>query len=421
MIPWLDRLSLAATLVLPAFIMHGRGIADGLIALAAVLFLLRSALVGDWAWLGTPWLKIAALWWGWQVVCSLPFIGIGGTHSLVQALVMVRFVVFVAALEHQVLATAPARRWLQHVITASTLYIAGQTWLQFTIGRNIQGFPRWGDGELTGPFLTPRAAAPLSRLLFPAMLPWIERLLGHGRRFGAIGLAIAGIGTVVLIGQRMPLLLTILGLVVTALMLPSLRRLMLQALAAGALLLAATPVVSPPTFYRLVTKFTAQMEHFPDSDYGLIYTRAAVITADNPFFGQGFDGFRNACPDPRYFRGLSTAHPDGAGAAICNIHPHNHYAEAATNAGIPGLVLFCTMIVTWLRALARNLGSRPDPLRVGLFVAVLIQEWPLASASGFSAVEIAGFFFLLLGYGLALARAADSTAAMSPEGSTPIT
>ena len=103
---------------------------------------------------------------------------------------------------------------------------------------------------------------------------------------------------------------------------------------------------------------------------------------------------------------MAPLHPDGGGAGICNIHPHNHYLEAVTNAGVPGLVLFSALVVAWLMALGRGLGARADPLRVGLFVAALIQEWPLASASGFSAVEIAGLFFIQLGLGLALARAA---------------
>ncbi len=400
MIPWLDRTALAFTFALPAFIMHGRGIAEGLIAAIDLLFLLRCIKTTAWSWLRTPWFRIAAAWWLWLIFCSTPGIGIGGIGSLVQAIVTVRFLIFIAALEHAILAPAAARFWLQRVLAAAAIYIAAQSWLQFAIGRNIQGFPRSGDGELTGPFLQPRAAAPLSRLLFPALLPAIDHLLTRNR-LAAVALAIAGVGTVVLIGQRMPLLLTLLGLVTTALMLPSLRRIMVIALAAGAILLAATPIISPPTFYRLVEKFAAQMAHFPASDYGLLAARAATITYDHPLFGQGFDGFRNACPDPQY-------HRDGGGPGICNIHPHNHYLEAATNAGLPGLVLFSAMIVAWLIALSRNLGPRPDPLRVGLFVAALIQEWPLASASGFAAVEIAGLFFLQLGLGLALARAATS-------------
>ena len=412
---WLIRLALAATLILPAFIMHGRGVAEVLIGVVDVLFLAHCLIRRDWGWVRSRWVWVAGAWWGWLVVCSLPGVGIGGVKSLVQALVMVRFLLFVAALEHAVLVERAARRWLQWVLNACTLYIAGQTLLQLATGQNLQGYPRRDSGELTGPFENARAGAPLSRLLFPTMLPWLDRL----GRAGGLVLTVAGVGVVVLIGQRMPLLLTVFGLVVAALMLPRLRLATVVALGVGALLLAASAVAVPPTFYRLVTKFSAQMENFPASDYGLIGARAAFIALDHPVFGQGFDGFRNACPDPRYFRSVVPERPDGGGEEICNIHPHNHYLEAVTNAGFPGLVLFSAMIVAWLRELGRGLWRNPDPLRVGLLVSALIQEWPIASASGFTAVEIGGFFFLLLGYGLAVARAASSTSATLPAGSMP--
>ena len=416
---WLDRSSLAATLILPLLFMHARGIAEGVIALIDLAFLLRCALTNDWSWLRSTWVRVGAAWWLWLTICSIPGIGVGGTNSFVQALVQFRFLLFVAALETTILAAPTARKWLQYVLAASALYIAAQTWLQFATGKNLGGYPRLGGGELTGPFMHPRAAAPLSRLLFPTMLPVLDRLIAQGKRLAPLLLAIAGIGTIVLIGQRMPLLLTVFGLVITAYLLPRLRPPLVIAMAAGAILLAATPIVSPPTFNRLVTLFSSQMAQFANIDYGQMAIRAVVITADHPLMGLGYDGFRNACPDPQYFRGWTAAFPDGGAAASCNIHPHNHYLEAATNAGIPGLILFSTLIFLWLRRLATDLGA--DPLRVGLFVSALIQEWPIAAHSGYSAVEIAGFFFLIVGYGLALSRAAAKTAATSPSQGMPIT
>jgi O-antigen ligase len=325
----------------------------------------------------------------------------------------VRFLLLAAALEHWLLREAAWRRRLQAVLSAAALYIGLNCALQLIAGTNMWGWPRYADGALSGPFAKPRAGAPASRLLFPVLLPPAWRLLARRRwpaTLAAGALAISGCGIIVLIGQRIPALLTLLGLLISGLMLRRLRPLVLACLVAGAAVLAATPVISPPTWYRLVTKFAYQMEMFPDSDYGLIGARAVVIAAQHPFFGEGFDGFRTACPDIRTWVAWPAAKLnfwDGGGASICNIHPHNHYLQAATDAGMPGLLLFCALVAAWLRGLLRGIGRDPDPLRVGLFVAVVLELWPIASTSGFYSTEIVGFMYLMLGFGLAEARAAS--------------
>ena len=429
------RIARAATIATPILLLHTLSLAEIAIGLTGALFLLRSALARDWAWLRTPWVRIALAWWIWLIFCSTPGIGpsVGqaGTHSFLEALAAIRFPVFAAACETWVLTPAAARRWLARSVTLTALYIAFQSLLQAFTGRNIQGFRRMGDGELTGPFSKPHAAGPLSRLIFPALLPPAARLLDRGLwgALAAAALTIAAVAVIVLIGQRMPLLLTLLGLLVCALFLPRLRLPVLAAIVAGGALLAASAALSPPTFYRLVTKFSAQMEHFPTTDYGRIAGRALAIAEQHPLTGRGFDGFRTGCNDPRYFRGwkeLLGGPPnpadDGGGEAGCNIHPHNHYLEALTDAGLPGLALFTALILAWLIALARGLWRHPDPLRVGLFAAALIHEWPIASASSYQAMEVSGFFFVLLGWGLAEARAAAlSTSAISPAHATPTT
>lgn len=401
MIRSLDRAGLALTLALPLVLLHGRGIAEVLLILLGLLFVGRCAALRDWAWLRQGWVRIALAWWAWLVVCSVP----AGIGPATQAAGLIRFLALVAALEHWTLRDAAARAWLARLLRWAALYIALQSLLQFATGRNLYGYPRGADGELTGPYANPRAGPPLSRLLFPALLPTVGRWVGMAgwRPLAAVLLTLAGVAVMVLIGQRMPLLLTFLGLFVTALLLPRLRGVVLFSLVAAGLLLAVAPAVSPPAFNRLVTKFSGQMQHFPDSHYGQIAARAVAIGSAHPVTGAGFDAFRRLCGDPAYFQGWNGS--DGGGAAICVQHPHNHFLQAFTESGIPGLLLFCAMVLAWLRGVGHGLWRDPDPLRVGLFAAVLIQEWPIASASAFSSMPLSGWFFLITGFGLAEARA----------------
>jgi O-antigen ligase len=398
-------MALPLTLAVPLGMMHAYVVAEAGIALVGVAFLARSALRGEWTWARTPWVRIAALWWGWLALCSLPGIGYGGVPSFVQAVLVLRYLVFAAALEHWVLVSPGARLWLQRVIAVCVAWIAAHALFQAAAGRSLFGAPRWFNGELTGPFDKPRAGAPLSRMLLPAMLPAVAALLRRrspAATLGAAALTTGGLAVVVLIGQRMPLLLTVLGLAVCALFLRRLRAVALAAVIAGGVLLAASAVVSPPTFNRLVTRFSAQMENFSTSPYGQIAGRAAEMVRQHPWVGRGYNGFRTGCDGPRYLNGWLW--PAGLDAEGCNLHPHNHYLQAATDAGLPGLALFSLLVLAWLAALMRGLWQTPDPLRVSLFAAALIAQWPLASTSSMFAIEIGGLFFVLLGLGLAAAR-----------------
>jgi O-antigen ligase len=408
----IDRAALTATLLTVPMLLHAHAFAEATMGVASACFLIRSILTRDWAWLRSLWFLTGVAWWAWVVLCSAPFpalgLGLGGSDSLVQAAATLRFLLFVAALEYAALRAPEGRRWLHGLIIASAIYIAIHSVFQSITGYNMYGQRRGGDGELTGPFGKPRAGPPESRILFPALVPVVAALLARKAWLGTIGayvLLLCGVGIMVLIGQRMPLLLTVLGLFVTALLLPKLRPVVLAACVAGGVLLAATVVLSPPAYYRLVLKFSEQMDHFPTSPYGEIYTRALEIGRQHPLFGRGYDGFRSGCPLPRYFRPtLDGRIVDGGGTANCAAHPHNFFMEALDNGGVPGLVLFSALSLAWLWPLGRGLLRRPDPLRVGLFASTFIQLWPIASTSAFTSMPMGGWFFLLLGWGLAEAR-----------------
>ncbi len=177
----LDRVGLVAMLATPLMLLHAPSLAEVTIGITALCFLARSASARSWSWLSTGWMKLALAWWVWVVLCSLPIpalgLGPGGTHSLIEALAVLRFLLFAAALEHWALRDSRARRWLFAVVAAAAAWIALELLQQFATGRNLFGWPRGRDGELTGPFRKPRAGPPLSRILFPALVPAAAALL----------------------------------------------------------------------------------------------------------------------------------------------------------------------------------------------------------------------------------------------------
>ncbi len=407
-----ERIALNSVLLLPVLLMHAHGIAEVAIGIANLCFLIRSAQSRDWSWLRTRWLWFGSAWWVWMILCSLPIpgtdLGEGGRHSLIQAIAVGRFLILVAAMEHMILRTRDARLWLYRLIAASAAWIVLNCIVQSVAGRSLIGWPRSADGELTGPFGTPRAGPPLARIMIPAVLPAVAILLARaGRRSTAAAytLLTGSVIVMVLIGQRMPLVLVVLGLVVVALLMHRLRPMILTAAVLVALLLAASPVVAPSAYYRLVEKFSAQIENFATSPYGQLYARALEVGERNPLTGMGFDGFNTGCPQPANFRpSFDGSQPDGGGAAVCWHHPHNFWFEALDNGGFVGLALFCATAIAWMLPLGRGLWRNPEPLRVALFAAVFIQLWPVQSTSAFTSMPMGGWFFLILGWAMAETR-----------------
>ncbi|WP_234931153.1 O-antigen ligase [Gluconobacter japonicus] len=412
----LDCLGALATLLLPLFLVHWRGIAEGCLDGLAVGFLFRSALTRNWHWCRQGFVWPALVWWAWLVLCSLPRqapVPADATASLTQALLAIRFPVAAFALAFWTLQDPRTRTWCRRLVIACVLYLGGQMLLQAVTGHNLFGNPRFGDGTLTGPYDKPRVSAPFALLGLPAAL-FVGALLGQRATrswqktllTGAVLLPVLGL--LVLAGQRMSLATFLLGTGVCAVVLPPLRRPALALLLASPALIGLLAFVSPDAFGHLVTKTHTQLAHFASSPYGQIYNRAAVMIEAHPVMGLGDDAFRHYCGSEVFLKpGPSHVQPDGGGVAVCVQHTHNHVLEAATNGGFPGAILFIAMIGGWWRVLGRTarrqvgLSAAEIAWRVGLFGAAVLHEWPLSSQSAFLNMPLGGIAFLLLGAGLA--------------------
>jgi hypothetical protein len=406
--------ALGAALLVPLGLLHAFVLAEICIGATDILFIAEMARTKNFSWAKQPWFIATILWWGWTLFCSSPwFITAGWTLSFLQALVILRLILFTAALQSWILTTPNARRAAWLMLALSCLWIGLEAWQQLLTGKNIFGNPRWADGSLTGPFWKPRAGQLYSHLLFTAMLPPVLAIFarpGIAWRAAGVALAILGVVTSVLIGQRMGTLLTGLGLLTAAIFIPQLRRAALLAVIIAAAVLIATPIISPPTYGKLIGETSLNLSHFAHSPYGELFTRATVMGLHSPWHGWGYNGFRALCPDQQFGGGLPALGigPTNLGMYACSLHPQNFYIQAFCEAGLPGLALFTIMNLAWLKPLATGLFRTKNPLRTGLFIGVLTFSWPLASTDAFPTLYMMGWLFLLLGLGLAHAHINDN-------------
>ncbi len=407
----LRQIALFATLLVPLGLLHAFVMAEICVAITDILFLVHSARTGGFAWVKRPWFIVALLWWGWLMICSLPLpwpgFGVAGwLLGFAQAVVVIRLLLFTAALQNWLLTSARARRVAWIVLALSAAWIGLESWQQYLTGTNIFGDPRWVDGSLTGPFWKPRAGPLYAHLLFVALLPVVAALFarpGWRGRVAGLALVVLGAATAVLIGQRMGVALTGMGLVVAAFFMPRLRLPAILAVVVGVAVLLATPVISPATHGKLVGETTHNFDHFSKSPYGEIFTRATVMGLQSPWHGWGYNGYRVDCHLPRFDPGLPWLGigPTSLQKAACILQPQNFYIQSFADAGFPGLILFTALMLIWTFQPLRGLLRRPDPLRVGLFIAVLNFTWPIASTDEFPTMYMLGWFFFVLGFALA--------------------
>jgi len=415
------KIGLVAALLVPVGLLHAFVLAEICIFVVDILFLTDCVRQGRFAWIRQGWMVLALLWWGWLLCCSIPaarFSTVGWSLGFVEALVIIRLILFAAALQSWLLTTPAAQRAAWAVLALSALWIGLESWQQYFAGKNIFGDPRWRDGALTGPFWKPRAGALYAHLLYPALLPAVLALAGRAGRgagFVRLVLTLLGVLTSIIIGQRTGVALTGLGLAIAAFYVRQFRRIAIVTLAAAVLMVALTPMISPPTHAKLVQETSENLGHFLQSPYGQLLIRAAVMGLQSPWHGWGYNGFRVDCPLPRFSHGVPALGlpPTELYLGACNLHPQNYYMQSLTDAGIPGLLLFTAMALSWLRALADGLLGRPEPLRLGLFVAVITFLWPISSTDEFPTLYMLGWLFFLLGFGLACRPSKSLDALMS--------
>ncbi len=386
-------------LAIPALLVIGKAPPDIAASLVALLFLIRSALLRDFSWARTPWIKAALAVWIYLILASLAAEHIGA--ALGRAGPWVRFVLFAAALQFWVLNDGV---WLKRLLiaTGATVgFVAADTIFQFVFSYDIFGILEFSGGRMTGPMteLPPKVGVYIMRLMYPVLVAVMFWAAAGGRgliaKVTAIAAICAGVTTVLITGERMAFLLALFGLGVTVVLVPAMRRTMLVAVLAAGLTVAGMFALKPSVTDRSLHTVVSIVGDFWQSPYGLVWIGGLKVARANPVIGVGLKNLRTTC------RTVVYGSPDKAGPE-CSLHPHNFYIEWLSEAGVIGLFGFLVLITLWTRHfLSRARTWRSDGLAVGPVVAVITFLWPIAGTMGFFTNWHAALFWFVLGWALA--------------------
>lgn len=335
---WAWRIAWFATLLFPVALIYSRLGMEVLCGLIGLLFLWHSYRTREWQWLKNPIIAVGLLSWLWLSLAVSPF-SLNTGESWRPSLPWIRYLLFYAALSHWVLTTRRALGSVAAVLAfVLTAVVVDALWQNIT-GVSLSGHSILENGRLSGPLDNIKVGIFLSRLLLPAAGLLFYFLVM--RRFGAhavLLLVTAAAATILLSGERSPFFILMLGLMVSAALIMTVKRrwryiclLGLGVLAAGSYLL----IRSQELIHIRMIALGDTLAHFPESVYGQLFQAGLVIGREHWLTGGGIKSFFGLCVQLQ--RGY------------CDLHPHNPYIQWFAEAGLMGLLLFVAFVIALAR------------------------------------------------------------------------
>ena len=289
----------------------------------------------------------------------------------------------------------------------SVLYVCIDVIIQFFSGKNLFGYPSPFEHKNTGPFIDEAIAGGFiqrfSLYLFFALIAFSSIKKLNLKIYALSLLFILVISSIILSGNRMPLILFIVSIIVIMLTNKTIKRFLLQILIL-IFVISFVTISSNDTLSRYYKTFYYQTEnivsHYVYKITGIgsktpfnrttnyIYEFDSGISTFklNKYLGGGVKSFRFNCPKRKITNRERTS---------CNMHPHNYYLEILTDLGLFGFFIFSIMTILVIFKSYRNLFDFGNKYIFSPFFYVFLMEvFPIKSSGSFFTTNNAVIIFL---------------------------
>ena len=301
-----------------------------------------------------------------------------------------------------------------------TLFVSLDIFYQFTFNENIFGLEPLHPSKLSGPFGDELVAGGYIHkfsLFGIFVLPFLKLKKTYLSLILSV-LFLIYMTAIILSGNRMPLVLFLLSIILILLFENKTRKYIPISL------IVITSIFF--TIYKNNLAVKESFDSFVDNSYGMInvfvvenITKSSKIPEKeipiyyqemktfygtwmmNKYIGGGIKSFRHNCPKRKIL-----SHNE---RTTCNTHPHNYYLEILTDTGLIGLIISCLIfILTIYYSLIKNYFLKPKKsanIILVPFVFIFISEiFPIRTSGSFFTTSTATFIFILIAVIITLSK-----------------
>ena len=332
---------------------------------------------------------------------------------LIKSFLFLRFLVLYFIVRYLVCREIIDYKLLFFVYGLFAFFVSFDLIIQYTFGKNLLGMEGgsrrlsgvFGDEYIAGGFIQKFFIfLPYSVLFFSKIR---NKFLLHILLLFIFGITLFG---VLASGNRMPLFLTILALVLIFIYEKKLRKLIGSAFIVFLLVFSFLLKTNDRTFNHFKEFKTKSFEFIsyfhesllssekvlPKNVYVKEFVSGILTWQQNRIFGSGVKSFFLNCSSIE--KDIKTKY-----VGSCNTHPHNYYLEIATSLGILGLFLSIIIFsIILIKSITFTLNSSVVPeiknIFVPFFIIFVSEIFPLKTTGSFFTSQTGNFLFIILAF-----------------------
>lgn len=291
------------------------------------------------------------------------------------------------------------------ISTLACLFVCFDIFYQFIFNKDIFGLVPTNPRKLSGPFGAELIAGSFIQKFFPFSIYLIYMIFKNKKKYILIFfLILIFLSSIILSGNRMPLILTIFSIFIFFYYEKKIRKYFFITLTIFILLFSL--IYNNNTHiknnYASFGIYVAQILSYPFSSnvkrsqmpaYFHEFESFYDTWRLNTYFGGGIKSFRIYC--------IYRKNIDIDERRTCNTHPHNYYLEIITELGIIGLIsliiLFYKTLKNSLKSFFKNeKNSKQKYFFLLFFILFFIEIFPLKNTGSFFSTWNATFIFILI-------------------------